>query len=169
MGVWMQCLGYLVPKLLAAGRTNQGKDHSVLALVFNLFSLSSNCLPLIEHYYYDYYSQWSMFDLKLEVITFCCIFKSCVFSCLLKLWSLMIKSRFFNQIEFHQEKKYSQYDTRYPHNPIWLQNTCNCIFIRNKSLSSYSTMEAFRWRLFLILMSSKHSWKLPIKDLIPQL
>lgn len=33
----------------------------------------------------------------------------------------------------------------------------------------YSTMEAFRWRLFLIWKSLKHSWKLPIKDLIPRL
>lgn len=50
MGVWMGDLVYLVPGLLGAGRTNQRKDHSVLALVFNFFSLTSNCLHLIQHH-----------------------------------------------------------------------------------------------------------------------
>lgn len=49
MGVWMEYLVYFVPGLLGAGRTKQGKDHSVLVLVFNFFSLTNNCLLLIEH------------------------------------------------------------------------------------------------------------------------
>lgn len=33
----MQCLAWFVPKLLGTGKTNQGDDHFVLGLVFNLF------------------------------------------------------------------------------------------------------------------------------------
>lgn len=108
-----------------------------------------------------------MFNLKLEVTTFCCIFKSCIFSCHLKLWSLAIKTTFFNQTYTHQEKKNildSILDSLIIPSDFKISVIVASLEINH--FHHYSTMETFRWRAFLILMSSKHSWKLPIKDLI---